>query len=159
MSLEGRRHEIVSGGALKQCRIPRSLMPQMQMTQFVTFLLFTAFAAMITGGLVLVAMSARSRDRMRELMMRERIAMIEKGLVPSPESDPARFDLLMGTRGQPNAKSLRYRSAGVLVMGLGVAMIILLSYAARVPETGVGVGGGIFVLGLAAYLTGKLSDE
>ena len=159
MSLEGRRHEIVSGGALKQCRIPRSLMPQMQMTQFVTFLLFTAFAAMITGGLVLVAMSARSRDRMRELMMRERIAMIEKGLVPSPESDPARFDLLMGTRGQPNAKSLRYRSAGVLVMGLGVAMIILLSYAARVPETGIGVGGGIFVLGLAAYLTGKLSDE
>ena len=134
-------------------------MPQMQTTQFVTFLLFTAFAAMITGGLVLVAMSARSRDRMRELMMRERIAMIEKGLVPSPESDPARFDLLMGTRGQPNAKSLRYRSAGVLVMGLGVAMIILLSYAARVPETGIGVGGGIFVLGLAAYLTGKLSDE
>jgi len=44
---------------------------------------------------VLVAMSARSRDRMRELAMRERIAMIEKGLVPSPESDPARFDLLI----------------------------------------------------------------
>ena len=104
-------------------------------------------------------MGARSRDRMRELVMRERIAMIEKGLVPSPETDPARFELLMGTPREPNPKSLRYRSAGVLIMGLGVAILILLSYAANAPEIGIGVGGGIFVLGLAAFMTGKLSDE
>ena len=34
--------------------------------------------------------------RMRELRIRERIAMIEKGLVPPPEVDPAGFDRAMG---------------------------------------------------------------
>jgi hypothetical protein len=134
-------------------------MPQMHLPELVTIALVGMCAVAMVGGIVAVGMGARSRDRMRELVMRERIAMIEKGLVPSPETDPARFDVLMGTRREPNPKSLRYRSAGVLLMGLGVAMIILLSYAARVPETGIGVGGGIFVLGLAAYMTGKLTDE
>ena len=47
------------------------------------------FGGMIAAGLVMVTMSMRSRERLRELAIRERIAMIEKGLVPSPESDPA----------------------------------------------------------------------
>ena len=128
------------------------------MTELMTVFLFTAFATMITAGLVLVAMSARSRDKMRELAMRERIAMIERGLVPSPETDPARFESMMGPRREPSAKSLRFRSAGVMVMGLGTAMIVVLSYAARAPEVGIGVGGGIFVLGLAAFITGKLDE-
>ena len=133
-------------------------MPQMQMTQLMTIVLFSAFAALIVGGLVMVAMSARSRDRLLELAMRERIAMIEKGLVPSPETDPARFESLMGTRRDPSAKSRRFRSAGVMVMGLGAAMMVVLSYAARAPEVGIGVGGGIFVLGLAAFITGRMDE-
>ena len=133
-------------------------MPQMQMTQLMTIVLSAAFAALIVGGLVMVTMSARSRDRLLELAMRERIAMIEKGLVPSPETDPARFESLMGPRSEPSVKSLRYRSAGVMIMGLGAALTLVLSYAARAPEVGIGIGGGIFVLGLAAFITGRLGE-
>jgi hypothetical protein len=132
-------------------------MPQMSMAEVLVAVLF---GAMVAGGLVMITTSVRSRDRLRELAIRERIAMIEKGLVPSPESDPARFELLMGARRADNPKSLRFRAAGVMVMGLGAALIVLLCFAARTPEIGIGVGGGIFVLGLTSFLIGKVvSDE
>ena len=37
-----------------------------------------------------------SRARIREFEIRERIAMIEKGLVPPPEKDPDGFDRVLG---------------------------------------------------------------
>jgi len=118
------------------------------------------FGGMIAAGLVMVTMSMRSRERLRELAIRERIAMIEKGLVPSPESDPARFESLLSPRPADNPTSRRFRAAGVLVMGLGAALIVMLCFAARTPEIGIGVGGGIFVLGLTSFLIGKVySDE
>jgi len=44
--------------------------------------------------------------------------------------------------------------------GLGAALIVMLCFAARTPEIGIGVGGGIFVLGLTSFLIGKVySDE
>ena len=46
----------------------------------------------IIGGISVAIVSIISRMRLRELRIRERIAMIEKGLVPPPEVDPAGFD-------------------------------------------------------------------
>jgi len=42
----------------------------------------------ILGGISVAITSIRAGARLRELRIRERIAMIEKGLVPAPEVDP-----------------------------------------------------------------------
>jgi hypothetical protein len=41
-------------------------------------------------------------------------------------------------------------------MGLGTAMILLLAFAAGIPEIAFGVGGGLVILGLAAFVNGWL---
>jgi hypothetical protein len=117
------------------------------------------FAAMVLGGMGLIAVMLRGRQRMRELAIQQRIALIEKGLVPSPEADPERFETLVGLRRPVNRTAARYRSAGVFIIGLGCAIFLLLCFAARVPEVAFGVGGGIAIIGAAALINGLLSGD
>ena len=42
----------------------------------------------------------------------------------------------------------RHRSAGVVLMAVGLGMMVLLTYAGNVPRQGLGVGGFIMILGL-----------
>lgn len=114
------------------------------------------FAALILGALGLIALVVRGRQRMRELSIKERIALIEKGLVPSPETDPARFEALVGLSRPTSTAAGRYQSAGVLIMGLGLALACLLGFAGRIPAIGLGVGGGLAILGLAIFVNGSL---
>jgi hypothetical protein len=114
------------------------------------------FGAVILGGMGLVALLISGRQRMRELAIKERIAFIEKGLVPSPEADPARFESFVGLRRPANRTAARFQSAGILVMGLGLALALLLSAVARIPAVGIGVGGGLAILGMAAFINGAL---
>jgi hypothetical protein len=132
--------------------------------------------AIVLGGFGLVAFSLRGRQRLRELMIRERIAMIEKGLVPSPEQDPLRFEQSLGNRpdlgahlhdvayqrvgsrlsGRGSLKGSRYRSAGVLLIGLGVAFFMVIAFTAGLVEVGFGIGGSFVVLGIAVFINGVL---
>jgi hypothetical protein len=117
------------------------------------------FAIILLGGLGLIAYTLSGRQRLRELAIKERIALIEKGLVPAPEVDPGRFETLVGLRRPVNSTAARYRSAGVILMGLGCAMLVLLAFAAGVPEVGLGIGGGLAVLGLASFINGSLVNR
>ena len=54
----------------------------------------------IIGGISVAIVSIISRMRLRELRIRERIAMIEKGLVPPPEVDPEMLDRIEKERGR-----------------------------------------------------------
>jgi hypothetical protein len=117
------------------------------------------FGIILLGGLGLIAYTLSGRQRLRELAIKERIALIEKGLVPAPEVDPARFETLVGLRRPVNSTAARYRSAGVILMGLGCAMLVLLAFAAGVPEVGLGIGGGLAVLGLASFINGSLVNR
>ena len=117
------------------------------------------FMMFLVGGFVLAMVGFIFRQRLRELAIKERIAMIEKGLVPSPEIDPARFEMLVGLRRPLNSKAERYRSAGVIIMGLGAALIFLLAFAAGVPRVAFGVGGGLAIIGLAAFLNGLMQTS
>jgi len=119
-------------------------------------LIVVMFFVFLAGGFILAIISFIFRQRLRELAVKERIAMIEKGLVPSPEIDPARFEMLVGLRRPINSKAERYRSAGIIIMGLGAGMVFLLAFAAGVPRVTIGVGGGIAILGLAAFLNGAI---
>ena len=117
------------------------------------------FGAIVLGGMALIAVMLRGRQRLRELAIQERIALIEKGLMPSPETDPMRFERLVSLRRPANQRAARYRSAGVFIIGWGAAIFLLLFFAASVPAVAFGVGGGIAIIGAASFINGVLSDD
>ena len=94
--------------------------------------------------------------------MRERIALIERGLAPAPERDPARFDALVrppdashvGLRMPPARRGMRYRSAGIMLMGFGAALFLLLTFTTGLPELAFGIGGGFAIIGAALFANG-----
>jgi hypothetical protein len=116
----------------------------------------------IVGGLTAGIVSIITRGRIRELEIRERIAMIEKGLVPPPEVDPRGFERVMDRydrvrqatdapwRRSPS--SGRHRRAGVTLVGIGFGLMLLIAVAGGAPQEGVGVGGFLVVIGLAFFV-------
>src|SRR5438132_2794113 len=92
-----------------------------------------AFAFVIVKTLV--------RARVRELEIKERIAMIERGLVPPPERDPAGFDRAMDRlhrrdfdRHLPAHRVVgRHRRAGITLIGVGLGLLVLIRYAGEEP--------------------------
>jgi hypothetical protein len=94
-----------------------------------------------------------NKSRLRELEIRERIAMIERGLVPPPEVDPRGFD-----RAMDRYERLRYRSpgrhrrAGVTLMGVGFGLVLLIGVAGGSMESGIGVGGFLVIIGFAFFI-------
>ncbi len=120
--------------------------------------MFIAFM-MILGALIVFIMSTRQRGRLREMAHRERLAMIERGIAPPPEVDPGRFERAMG---QPlwdeevASRAARYRRMGVILIGLGVGLWFIITFAGEAPQNGFGVGGAIVVLGAALYINSQL---
>jgi RNA polymerase sigma-70 factor (ECF subfamily) len=57
-------------------------------------MLTIVFGAVVLGGLFLVAYAFTSRQRQRELAVRERIALIEKRLVPAHYLRGVRYEAL-----------------------------------------------------------------
>jgi hypothetical protein len=113
----------------------------------------------IIGGLINASLALHHRARIKELALRERIAMIERGMKPPPEVDPAAFDREWDEpAASPSAASTaaRHRTAGVILtgIGLGVALLIVLSGPRSV---GVGVGGAIVILGMAFLVNSMLT--
>jgi hypothetical protein len=126
----------------------------------------------IVGGITLAIVKSISVARVRELEVRERIAMIEKGLVPPPESNPRGFEKAMnameGNRqtrwDDPYDRYLyrrhrgaeRHRSAGIMLTGIGFGLMLMLGLTTRNPGTGIGVGGFLVLLGLAFFINSIL---
>jgi hypothetical protein len=90
------------------------------------FFTISPFLIPITGILAVFAyLTLRTvmRARLRELEIRERIAMIEKGLVPPPEVDPRGFDLMVLIAFTSNETSVAIGVGGFLVV-MGIAFFI-----------------------------------
>ena len=114
---------------------------------------------LVGAGLMLSAIM--SRRRVREMEHRERLAMIERGLIPSPELDPVRFEASAGFAPprdgsfhdrSTRATAVRYRTAGVLMIGLGLGLMLLITFTAGAAGVGIGVGGAWAILGGASLL-------
>jgi hypothetical protein len=123
---------------------------------------FIPLVAILIGPLIAI-FSIWSRMRIREAQIRERIAMIEKGLVPPPEVDPAGFDRAMGRydRNEWPRRAGRQRCAGVILIGVGVGLAVLIGladYSATSFREGLAVGGFVAILGLA-FLVSSLVDK
>jgi hypothetical protein len=116
----------------------------------------------IIGGIAVAIVATISKGRIRELEIRERIAMIEKGLVPPPEVDPRGFERVMDRYDRVRqatdvswSRSVsggRHRRAGVTLMGVGFGLMVLIAFAGDAPQAAVGVGGFLVVIGLAFFV-------
>jgi hypothetical protein len=96
-----------------------------------------------------------SKARVRELEVRERIALIERGLVPPPEVDPRGFDRAMHRYDRTHSRSSgRHRRAGVVLMGIGFGLVMLISVAGGAMNEGIGVGGFFVIMGIAFFING-----
>jgi hypothetical protein len=112
----------------------------------------------IGGGIMVAIVATISKGRVRELEIRERIAMIERGMVPPPEADPAGFERsLRSVEGvQYRHSGPRHRNAGIVVMSIGFGLMTLISFTSGLVNVGIGVGGFLVILGLGFFLLGLL---
>ena len=107
----------------------------------------------IIGSFTYVIVLTLSRARVRELEVRERIAMIERGLVPPPEVDPRGFDRAMDRYERYRERSPgRHRRAGVTLMGVGFGLMVLIGVAGDSMSSGIGVGGFLVIVGVAFFI-------
>ena len=115
----------------------------------------------IIGGITAGIVASITRGRVRELEIRERIAMIERGMVPPPESDPDAFDRRMHSMDalQRGHVAPRHRSAGVILIAVGLGLAVLMTFAGGLPEQGLGIGGFIVILGLGFLVNSLLSRQ
>jgi hypothetical protein len=113
----------------------------------------------LVGGLIIAAMAMSHRARLRELAYRERIAMIERGLTPAPETDPARFEQTLerwvSSDAFARAAGHRHRTFGVMLIGLGFGLMLLIGVTAGFAN-GMGIGGAVVCLGVAFLVNGIL---
>jgi uncharacterized membrane protein len=86
--------------------------------------------------------------------------MIEKGLVPAPEADPRGFDRAMARYDRrPAVGGYRHRRAGVTLIGVGLGVMMLITFAGEQPRQGIGVGGVFVMLGLAFVVNSLLEQR
>jgi hypothetical protein len=108
----------------------------------------------IVGGIVIIALNMHHRMKLKALRSQERLAMIEKGLsVPAPED---LFERRVTVRDVDSGiRVARHRTAGVLLIGLGIGLMLLIGVAADSPPAGIGIGGAVATIG-AAFLVNSL---
>lgn len=112
---------------------------------------------MIFAGVGVLYMAMSNRRAWREMEHRERLAMIQRGLIPSPEADPMGFEASTAAPYdmRRSARSERWRSAGMISVGFGLAIMMLLTFTAGEPGVGIGVGGAFAVLGATLLMHGS----
>ena len=113
----------------------------------------------IAGGILVAIVSTISKGRVRELEIRERIAMIERGMVPPPEADPAGFERSLRSVEsiQFRQAGARHRSAGVIVMSIGFGLMTLIAFTAGEVSVGIGVGGFLVIIGLGLFVVSLMA--
>lgn len=97
------------------------------------------------NGVFIVYLGLKQRSHQLEMQHRERMAMIERGQIPLSEPLPGVRAVAAGA----GAASSRALSIGIIIVGVGLAMMTVISIAGESPETGIGVGGAITILGAA----------
>jgi hypothetical protein len=87
--------------------------------------------------------------------------MIERGMVPPPESDPEGFDRRMQSMDRLHRGHVapRHRSAGIVLIAVGLGMAVLLTYAGDVPRQAIGIGGFIVILGLGFFVNSLFATQ
>ncbi|MGE3274111.1 MAG: DUF6249 domain-containing protein [Vicinamibacterales bacterium] len=99
----------------------------------------------IVGGILIVLMGIWRQTKMREYEHRERLAMIERGADPPPL--PLMSSVPAG--GYSSPRHARYLSGGIIVIGIGLALMAVIGFAGETPNVAFGIGGAVVILGVA----------
>ena len=112
----------------------------------------------VIGGIASAMFASAQRTRIRELEIRERIAMIERGMVPPPETDPGGFERRMRAidHVQDHHVGARFRAGGIMVGSVGLGLMTFLWFVGA-PRVGVGLGGFLVFIGLGLLLNSALA--
>jgi len=114
----------------------------------------------IIGAFTYAVVQTLARSRVRELEVRERIAMIERGLLPPPEVDPRGFDRAMDRFDRYRDRStVRHRRAGITLIGVGFGLMLLIGVAGDSMSSGIGVGGFLVIMGLAFFVNSRFERD
>ena len=109
-------------------------------------LIATVFVMGMFAGVFVIFLAMRQRSELLQMHHRERMAMIERGQIPSGEPSTPRSALAQS----------RALSMGIIVIGMGLALMTVVSIAGGSPEAGVGVGGAIAIIGAAFVVRSQL---
>jgi hypothetical protein len=116
--------------------------------------LFAAvFVLGMFSGVFIIFMGLKQRSQQLEMLHRERMAMIERGQIPLSDPDHHDRRVVINTGAAPSSRSL---SMGIIVVGLGLALMTIISVAGESPEVGIGVGGAIAIIGGAFIVRSML---
>lgn len=96
--------------------------------------LAVVFSAGMFAGVLVIFLALKQRSESLERQHRERMALIERGHIPP--AAPVR-------RGAPATAM----SLGIIIVGIGLALMTLIGIASGAPDVGIGVGGAIVIVG------------
>jgi hypothetical protein len=115
----------------------------------------------IIGAFVFIIVKTLVKARVRELEIKERIAMIERGLVPAPEVDPRGFDRAISRieRRESRRGSGRHRRVGVTLIGVGFGLMLLIGVGGSSLAEGIGVGGFLVIMGVAYVINSFFEQQ
>ena len=105
------------------------------------------FVVGMLAGVFVIFMAMRQRQLQLEMQHRERMAMIERGQVPTDPPHPAHR--LIGGVARSSAVGSRSMSVGIVVIAFGLGLMTIIGIAAGAPDIAVGIGGAIVILGVA----------
>jgi hypothetical protein len=94
-------------------------------------------------GVLIIYLGLRQRSEQLQMLHRERMAMIEKGQIPLNDGVGA-YEGRRRAAALPSSRSL---SLGIIIVGLGLALMTIIGVAGESPEVGIGVGGAIAIIG------------
>jgi hypothetical protein len=115
-----------------------------------------AFALVVLSGVAIVVLGLRQRTQQLEMQHRERMAMIERGLVPFDERRTF-GETADGGVARRRGPSSRATPMGILVVAVGLGLMSIVSIAGGAPEVGVGLGGAIAIVGAAFIAIGLMA--
>jgi hypothetical protein len=115
---------------------------------------------LITAAVVVAGMGIQSRRQIREMEHRERLAMIERGLAPPADLESTAVERSLSSEDAAMyARVLRWRTAGIIMIGLGLAYFFLVSFGVRNPEIGIGVGGAFTAIDAAFFVNALMLQK
>ena len=112
--------------------------------------------SIIAGGVLIIVMAMKQRSQTMEMKHRERMAMIERGLLTAPERNPGAFEAALQRHDQVASPPDRSVSFGVIVVALGIGFMLMVGFAGDSPGAAIGIGGATVVLGIAFIVIGEM---
>lgn len=113
----------------------------------------------VLAGVLVIVLGLRHRLKILEMTHRERLAIIDKGLLPPPDRGPAALFHALGSKGNRPLATDRRLSFGIGMVGWGVGIAALFSFAFQVPGVGLGFGGAFAAVGFAMIVAAMVTRD